>query len=84
MTLSRTPLAPAIEKEEGETETEIAGDVTAHIQDEAEPEETQDQNPEQEICMKELSRQNAPLIMATCGWKGVVHHRLSVPKTDQH
>ena len=25
-----------------------------------------------EICMKELSRHNAPLIMATCGSKGVL------------
>jgi DNA-directed RNA polymerase III subunit RPC1 len=36
-----------------------------------------------QICMKELSRQNAPLIMATCGSKGVVHHGLSVPNTNQ-
>ena len=26
-----------------------------------------------QICMKELSRQNAPLIMATCGSKGTQH-----------
>jgi DNA-directed RNA polymerase III subunit RPC1 len=29
-----------------------------------------------EICMKELSRHNAPLIMATCGSKGMVLHAL--------
>jgi len=29
-----------------------------------------------EICMKELSRHNAPLIMATCGSKGMFSKRL--------
>ena len=29
-----------------------------------------------EICMKELSRHNAPLIMATCGSKGNLHPTL--------
>ena len=35
------------------------------------------------ICMKELSRQNAPLIMATCGSKGGVHHGLIIPNTNR-
>ena len=35
-----------------------------------------------QICMKELSRQNAPLIMATCGSKGVVHHALNILHTN--
>lgn len=32
-----------------------------------------------QICMEELSRHNAPLIMATCGSKGAPTHAQSLP-----
>jgi DNA-directed RNA polymerase III subunit RPC1 len=35
------------------------------------------------ICMKELSRHNAPLIMATCGSKGWSVHVIQCPTAEQ-